>query len=537
MDFLNDSERQYIEQDTQRKRAVAVGRLSELALAMQNTEQVLDVLRETDIETARKIGKAAREVVTLLERLTITEVAELEESEAEVSQQAVEIVESVVESEAEVAPQFIDEPESMKAEEQEPSFEPAERWLQQALGDDWREKIGAKEGDSIETLAEKVLSKVRVRKNKGEPADMHKARLVGLLKGQSPSEIAKSVGWGTPAAISQFNGSLKKRLNKISSSEGANDQPDAGIVVEPESIPTPLPAPRLQVVPRQRTEVVAPVYKEQEPKLEQLPDNMRFAKLLEQQLQLSSTERVSLESFLDPKSRGEMTDAKKSAVEKVVQYLRPRIESPEYKLTPEELKWIRQCFGIFVINGTETDRPPVPLVELRRNIRDASQGPRVEQAVFSSLQKLLVEGPQGGVKELYLSEFMQAALDPSTVSEERFGELRRDLITMLEKRFNESVAHEIDQALENDTPPARVPGSSPSLREAFARIRQLIGGESGSASTTGNGDIDFALRRFVAVARVGSMAAEMNEEELNLYQRRVVAGLYVNLQQDAGSER
>lgn len=542
MDFLTDSERQYIGEDNERKRAVAVGRLSELALAVQNTEQVLDALRETDVETARKIGKAAREVMTLLERLSIAEVVSDEQESVAAPEEMLHVEEVKPEmQEEEQAPQHSTEVEVPVAElepeaeadvvsEIEASIpESAQDWLQKILGDDWREKLGVKEGDSLEELAAKVLSGIRTRKGKGKPDNLYTNRIVALLQGQKAKDIAATEADITPAAIYQFEVSLRKRLN--GTQPRGNDKPEAT------HTPDPTPTPRLRVVPHQRTEAVVTPDEDQDQELEQLPDHIRFAQLLEQQLELSTTERASLVGFLDPKSRGEMTNAKQSAIEKVVQYLRPRIENPEYMLTPEELKWVRQCFGIFVLNGTEATRPPVPLNELRRNIRDAKQGPRVEQAVFLSLQKLLVEGPQATVKDLYSSDFMQAALNPETVSEERFSELRQELATMLEKRFDESVAHEINQAIENDTAPARIHTSSPSLREAFARIRQLIGGEAGTASTTGDGDIDWALRRFVAVARVGSMAAEMNKEEFNLYQRRVIAGLYANLQGDEGSER
>lgn len=524
MGLLTETEQRTIEQFNDTKRTVAVGHLAELATILATAEAALDKLRETDPRLASKIGKKASQVTRLLQGIGVgDDDAVAAPADAVVTEPILHAVEAdKVALEGAVV---ITESEPVAAIELAPvaTLSPfAESWLMNKLGENWREDISANETDDEAAIASKIIAANPPRSAKN--TDRFIEQITLRLQGVATKEIAAHFGV-TGGAISMFESNLKKRVN---GSDAAPTEESHAVAVHteaPVAAPTPIErarpvAPKPTPTPSRSKEVVS-----------DLPPHTHLAQLLQDRIGLDGTARVGLASFLDPKSTGDMTAAKQAAVEATANYLRPYLDDPTYKLDPEELRWVRHSFGVFIENGTPKNREPIPLKDLRKSVRTPEQALRVDAAVFSGLSKLLTKGPNAELVRLRRSDAVSAALEPQAYDDESFEAIRTEVQGLLAERFDEATAAVIIESVISGKTPGQGMDVPKESRAAFSKVRQMV---MERGKPTGWVEIDKSMQRFLATGHAGvaRVTAALTAEEMALHERRVVAGLYVHLERE-----
>ena len=667
MDFLTEAERQDINFDTQRKRSIALGRLSELAVMISDVERVVDAVRELEPRTAHRLGKAAQELLDQLERVGIVMVASddmqigqnnvAEQTEPTLAVPVVLIEETVVPDDEPVvqiaspqdvpttpqgaSPESLEESEtspnaltpagltwlkrvvgddwreeldvtdedtdediarkilsrlSSRAKSTETTFErillriqgktpkeigfkglsvfemrlkekfaqrntvestehnesdavedlnvsevpealsdpesltPAgEKWLTDTIGEDWRVRLGVVDGDTPGQIAEKLVDRVNLRSENYRGPYLERTLL--RIQGKTPLETSKLQG-ATATAVSQHSWQLKRRfaLGIRDESDSRDAVPDAPTVVESQdalevpqqATPTPRPHPRAPL-----GSILSAALDASDREEEKKRGAAELAALLQERTGITSTGRVGLISFLDSKSNGDMTDAKRFAVDAAASYLRPLLDSSQYDLTPEETRWIRTSFGVVTVNGSPVNKDPVPLKDLRRQAltRSSEHAARVETSIYSGLEKLLVGGPNARLLELRQADVVRAALEPAEIDDDEYRAIQGEVITAFESQFGEDATEQIKSALDS-YPTVAV---TKEMRGAFSTLRQLV--LVANHGSTGWVQFDTALRDFLAISHpVGQQARAMTSDERKVNNRNVTAGIYIHLQ-------
>lgn len=509
MDFLTEAERKYISEFDAQRRAAALGRLSELATTMARAEELADAMREVDGRRAHKIGKTARQLTELLEALGIRETVEVEIPAETTQLEEVAIVDEPVA-----------EPEPTKEGVQLHTVGVA--WLVKTFGEDWRVRLRVQDTDNEEIIAHKAIALVPPRSQKDY--DNHVSRVHLRIKGFNTAAVEEAVGVNSGALL-QYERNL--RLRAVQAFETQSDAAQTEVEQHTTAVEEARLLEPTVTFPVPRPPAVA--HRVEKPAVEIKPEltSHQIAELLCERLGLDGTAEASLRSFLDPRSTGDMTAAKEHAVEAVADYLRPLLDGDRHTLTPEEVRWVRTCFGIVTINGTPTNRPAVPLKELRKT-RSNEQSIRVDTALRVGLEKLLSEKTDARGDELRQSDFIQAALQPERYDAERFAELREELRDILANQFNPEAAHEILEALENGSTPHQRLDVRQETRDAFSKLRQAI--MLRGKSTTGWVKIDHSLQKFLRAGHAPKLSSEPVDEEVRAqFERNVVAGIYAHM--------
>lgn len=553
MDFLTEAERQDINEHTQMKRSVALGRLSELAVTISNLEQVMDTVRALDPRTAHKLGKSAQTLLDQLEKAGVsigTEapvVTELAPAPAETSEEDTAVVavqEEIAEpepaSEVIVSAPLIDtpvQPEPVAVEEaavvtpeaDRQLLSPAgEKWLVNVIGNDWRVRLAIADSDTPEEIARKLVNRVNLRSESYKGPYLERTLL--RIQGLSPLETSKVQEVST-GAISQHSWQLKRRFAlgvrdeddpRDALPEVQTDTDDEDAAQPQDAAPAPAPLPRAPI-----SSVIVSESAVAEPEKAKKLDAGDLAALLQERTGINSTGRAGLTSFLDAKSNGDMTAAKSFAVESTANYLRPLLDGGEYELAPEEMRWIRAAFGVVTMNEKPINRDPVPLKDIRRQAlaRSAEHANRAVEAVYTGLEKLLLGGPSARLIELRQADAVRAALEFDSISEDDYETIQNEVIAEIESEFGSHAAEQIKAALEN-YPNVAV---TKEMRSAFSSLRQLVL-VSGNGST-GWVQFDTAIRDFLSISHPGGkQPVAMTGDERKLNNRNVTAGMYIHLQ-------
>ncbi|MDB5159819.1 MAG: hypothetical protein JWO99_82 [Candidatus Saccharibacteria bacterium] len=418
LDYLNDSEKELLERRSEFERADAIQSIAALAARIDSLRLTAESLRTADPEVARKVGKKVRKITKLLGKINPVESVEPvpvatdeppEEPVVPVEAPATLTIvpdieeESIVETSAEVLNEGVS-PAGLK-------------WLVKGLGEDWATRLDLPLNASATMIAAAIVQFAPPRKP--NTVEFATKRILARLEGKTNEEIAGLTDGDTPTATHQYLYMTLKRITKDTSGavrlapaeqQPAEDEAPVVTVAEVVEVPTvPAPAVETEGIPLTHVEV---------------------GTLIGEKLKLSGQQIMGLRSFLDAKSKSDMTTSKEDALKQVRKEIRDKIEDPLYGLTRDEKRWIRESFGVYHFRDQAQDRDPVSVNQLAGSRRLPNQKSGIPEHIYSGLEKLFSDP---NVTAHQVDSFIQAALSLESMTDEVFHEQRAELFSNLER--------------------------------------------------------------------------------------------------------
>ena len=531
--YLTETEKNALNSRTEVRRAAALANIAEFAIAIDDFDKLRQLDDDSLHRVGKKIGKITRNLVKLFDSDTSAVVTLDPQPEPEAEHETglepdpqpnIEIAEPV----ASVAALLdVVQPEAQP----EGLSESAEKWLSDFVGPDWRNALSLEGVNDEAIIVSRIMQLAPPRATKNQ--ENYTQRLELRLRGMTPQQIAVQLDV-EPNALRMYYLNFKKRLGQqlAQPTNPSEYQPEA-TALDPPRVALAMPRPPMATATHTEESVMIDARDVMVTPESHEPPKDRYASILQERLGLDSASREALRGFLDPKKDGDLTSVRRLAVESVTDYIRPLLDDPLYNLDDNEKRWVRTSFGVFVKNGDPIQGEPRSLYQLavearRKNPAVALQIPDL---IYGALEKLFVAGPNVQIQELGNTEFLQAAIYPAVVSEERFDELKEELLSYIEKVLGEDDARIIVDSISSGGPSSYYGGASEKAKKgAFSKVRQDVMAKG--ELRTGWRKIDEALRQFLVgnkpASGVRNIIATDTPAQIERY---IVAGLYVHYHQ------
>jgi hypothetical protein len=406
LSYLSASEQELLARHDESKLVDTIYTVGVLASRLVSMSEVAGQIRESDPMLAKKIGNKARQVLALLEQLGVVPVISVEMTFVEGTE---EIEEPILVQMAELTVEL-----EIKPLANEGVTPKGMKWLVKHLSIDWHLRLGIDQDASAETIADALIQADTTRRH--GPLSRYKTRLIGKLEGKSDVDTATLTSGDNKMAVYMYARSLFTRVNQDGTHEPVAQSmfKESTIVGESASI-TRLPKPAVVEYPD--------VHKlkqtmDNEPVLEELSDMISVV------VGLTGPHRVALRSFLDPKTKTDMTSFKEDAVRQVREVIREKIDDPLYGLTQPQKQWLRRSFGVYSFNGSPQDQKPIPLNELSFLKNSLNRTTDIPRHIHFALDKLFTQQPDA---VRCITELTQGAIALESMPEEIF-EHERNLL-------------------------------------------------------------------------------------------------------------
>jgi hypothetical protein len=374
--LLTDKERelQGKKPDLNFERAQAVGAVARLVSVLQDPGIALERVRLSGVDRARALSAAAKTLLDILDPVL---------PRPEPHQAPVEPERTSGRRMSEVV--------------QEGGFPAVGLNYLRGLVDDPYEGLRI---EHVGIVADEILNVAQLNPRKN--SINHREALVSRLKGVSLEEIGAAQGRTAPAVYQALRVvSEKVKENPEASQLPANIADRIASIGEVELSPAvPSPEPRLPdatarvdtgpILPRTviverrptGTQVLASIERGPEPRHVQVTD------LIAAYVELEGAQRAALQSFLDPKSRGDMTTTKEEIVEKLRIIVRKGLDSPIIELAAAEAAQVRKVFGAYGDARSPRDMAPVPLVDMLKSLGQQIDRNAATGQLFDGLEKI-----------------------------------------------------------------------------------------------------------------------------------------------------
>jgi hypothetical protein len=497
------------------ERADAIQGVAELSVFLSGSvESTVEKVRQASPELIKKLGSKVHEVLLLLNELPA--------------------LETTVETIEPLAPEPVIVEQPVMAIEETKQEAPDEllagnpllskkglRWLERCFGEQWADKLGLSLTDGSDVVTARILELTNPRNS--STAQKSRTRIKGLLDGLSTAEIsALSPGDNVAATSMHFSNLAKKfkSLETIPHSRSHGSSSVSGMFSQ--ELASGERSPRSAV----RT---------LEHRLDDEPQHIHLSIIIAEQLQLSGMQKFALQSFLDPKSRSDMTSAKIEAVQQIRDAIRDKINSPAIDLSAAEKQWIRRSFGVYVFQGDPQDREPVSIFELRAAVQKPGQKDDIPGLIYDGLDKLFTTDES---RVYSVDRYTQAALNPEAVSADEFDILHAELIAELAET-NTFSADQLE-AFAKRSRYGRNGGHqevSEALKGALRQIEQQLIQRGGVNS--GNDLIDSTVKKFLQpnrmLSHLDAIKAELPldmQQDPTVVERMIVAGIHSLYEQE-----
>lgn len=427
-DFLTDNEKAVLKHRPQIERTIALANVAELGVLLQDLETAVEAVRTSkDIETVTRLGNLALQITRQLRELGITEPVGARPA----PEQAVSLPDAPASDELPTPAEVeIVDTEARAVAGLDPKVE---EWFVAHGGENWLARLGLPPATSLEVIADKLVGLTAIRHPNTRERSLQ--CIMAYLRGENATAISKQGDLGSTGAIQQYIHKVRRGFKARYAPQGT---PVAEVietevpVVEEEVEELPAPEPlrpepvsiqptRVREVTERIPEIVVPPAPV-ERAIEEEPLHVQLTHRIKEVARLQGAEVAGLQSFLDPKSRGDMTPAKLAAIDKVRKVIRDKIDDPAFDLSPAEMQWVRRSLGVYTFAGTPRDRDPMPVVELTRSARQPGQKDDIPTFIYEGLEKLFAE-KTGASRQI--DSLVQAAIDPASLDETQF-KLRRD---------------------------------------------------------------------------------------------------------------
>jgi hypothetical protein len=374
--LLTDKERelQGKKPDLNFERAQAVGAVARLAGVLQDPGIALERARLSDVDRARALSAASKTLLDILDPV---------HPRSESHQAAVKP----------------ERPSGRRMSEvvREGGFPAVGLKYLRDLVDDPYEGLRI---EHIGIVVDEILNVAQLNPRKN--SINHREALISRLGGAKIEEIGAAQGRSAPAIyqalrlvsekvkenpeVSQLPANIMNRIASIGEVELPAAVPSSD-PAQPEATPrvdTGPILPRTVIVERRPTgtQVLTSIERGPEPRHVQVTD------LIASYVELEGAQRAALQSFLDPKSRGDMTTAKEEIVEKLRVIVRNGLDAPVIELAAAEAAQVRKVFGAYGEVRNPRDMTPVPLVDILKSLGYQTDRNAATGQLFDGLEKI-----------------------------------------------------------------------------------------------------------------------------------------------------
>lgn len=451
-DYLNEGEKELLKRRGQFHAAETIESLAGIAVLLSRNE-TREAIRKLDPETARALGNYARMLLLHLPQLPDDQVEEVETENTPLIEETVPTdMSDEFESEQVVVELAVDEPAQIEAtepsapEEIEPAAveEPetiekvsdihplGQAWLKEVFGERWNEVLSIPIDSSAQQVASAIIRQYPVK----APVTQFGAitRYVGKLRGLSTKEVSDKGKNGSSATIQMFYMNLSKRVAR-------NSQRDILQAIEQVESPVETVVPAVLDVVEEALPETDEV--QQTPPAVAVEETVASKEItlkdivgrIKSKATLENTQAIALEAHLNPSKKPDVTAARTKMLEAVQSVLATELKNSDYAL---ELRQYELMDTVFAIGGQSF---PVSVGEIARNDRLDRSKRVIAQEIYDALgiifhEVAVVEEKKAAPVEKapYVFDgevYMRAALQPETVTEARFAELRKELLREL----------------------------------------------------------------------------------------------------------